>query len=78
MLKVTSIDGLMRGSADPDGLMGGWIGGIDVPDVLIRVSVGGGLDVMLDVLSLASVENNDFDSKGPHRRRQLITWIWNL
>ena len=47
--------------------MGGWIGGTDVPDVLIRVSVGGGLDIMLDVLSLASVENNDFDSKGSHR-----------
>ena len=47
VLKVTSAEGLTRGSVVPNGLMGGWIGGTDIPDGL---SVGGGLDVMLDVV----------------------------
>ena len=50
VLKVTSADELTRGSVVPDGLMGGWMGGTDVPDVLIRVSVEGGLNVMLNVV----------------------------
>ena len=33
--KVTCGGGQTRGSVVPDGLMGGWIGGTDVPDVLI-------------------------------------------
>ena len=68
VLKVTCGGRLTRGSVVLNRLMRGWIAGTDVSDVLIRVSVGDGLDVMLDVLSLASVENNDFDSKGSHRR----------
>ena len=34
-LKVTCGGKLIRGSIVPDGLMRGWIGGTDVPDVLI-------------------------------------------
>ena len=34
-LKVTCAGGLTRGSVVPDELMGGWMGGIDAPDVLI-------------------------------------------
>ena len=35
VLKVTSVVGLMRESVVLDGLMGGWMGGTDVPDELI-------------------------------------------
>ena len=34
-LKVTCGGGLTRGSVILDGLMGGWIGRTDIPDVLI-------------------------------------------
>ena len=64
---------LVKGLAISDGLMEGLTGGTDIPDVLIGVLVEGRLDVMLDVLSLALVKNNYFDSKDSHRRRHLIT-----
>ena len=37
---------LVKGSAVSDGLMGGLMGGTDIPDMLIGVLVEGGLDVM--------------------------------
>ena len=42
-LKVTCGGRLTRGSVVPDGLMGGWIGGTDVLDVLICAFIEGGL-----------------------------------